>query len=172
MTEAKQSMNPPEEPQQKSSCDHHTLPQTPPPEQGKPPRHSLSGTRTDQTSCVDWSFSGGLLAVTPHTSPQFSAPFPNDVVVVVDDKNSVEQVRQSDGLEEGGVAERDSFKHILKFFFTYLHRVYKRCWCMYTFHLGDQPADPRRCPAAKLTGRQMKVFQISLRSGPPRPIST
>ena len=99
-----------------------------------------------------------LLAVTPHTSPQFSAPFPNDVVVVVDDKNSVEQVRQSDAFEEGGVAERDSFKHILKFFFTYLHRVYKRCWCMYTFHLGDQPADPRRCPAAKLTGREMKVL--------------
>ena len=39
-----------------------------------------------------------------------------------------------------------------------MHRVYKRCWCMYTFHLGDQPADPRRCPAAKLTGRQMKVL--------------
>ena len=29
---------------------------------------------------------------------------------------------------------------------------------MYTFHLGDQPADPRRCPAAKLTDRQMKVL--------------
>ena len=115
MTEAKQSMNPPEEPQQKSSCDHHTLPQTPPPEQGKPPRHK-DRSEGNQTSCVDWSFSGGLLAVTPHTSPQFSAPFPNDVVVVVDDKNSVEQVRQSDAFEEGGVAERDSFKHILKFF--------------------------------------------------------
>ena len=114
MTEAKQSMNPPEEPQQKSSCDHHTLPQTPPPEQGKPLRHK-DRSEGNQTSCVDWSFSV-LLAVTPHTSPQFSAPFPNDVVVVVDDKNSVEQVRQSDALEEGGVAERDSFKHILKFF--------------------------------------------------------
>ena len=89
-------------------------PQTPPPEQGKPLRHK-DRSEGNQTSCVDWSFSV-LLAVTPHTSPQFSAPFPNDVVVVVDDKNSVEQVRQSDALEEGGVAERDSFKHILKFF--------------------------------------------------------
>ena len=54
------------------------------------------------------------LTVSPHTSPQLSAPFPIDHVVVVD-----EQVRQSDALEEGNKAERDSFEHILKFSSTY-----------------------------------------------------
>ena len=49
-----------------------------------------------------------------HTSPQLSAPFPIEHVVVVD-----EQLRQSDALEEGNKAERDSFKHILKFSSTY-----------------------------------------------------
>ena len=33
------------------------------------------------------------LKVSPRTSPQLSAPFPNDHIVVVDDENSFEQVR-------------------------------------------------------------------------------
>ena len=71
MTEARQSMNPPEEPQQKSSWDHHTLPQAPPPEQGKPPRHTdrPEGNQTGASNLLSregrlhpGDISGGLLA--------------------------------------------------------------------------------------------------------------
>ena len=44
----------------------------------------------------------------------------NDHVVVVDDEDGVEQVRQSDSLEEGDAAERDDFIHILEFSSSYL----------------------------------------------------
>ena len=80
------------------------------------------------------------LTGSPHTSPQLSAPFPIDHVVVVD-----EQVRQSDALEEGNKAERDSFKHILKFSFSYIctFSVGRREVGLY-LSLCDHPADPRR----------------------------
>ena len=44
----------------------------------------------------------------------------NDHVVVVDDEHSVEEVCQSDSLEDGDAAERDNFIHISKLSSSYL----------------------------------------------------
>ena len=136
-------MNPPEEPQQKSSRDHHTPPQTPPPEQGKLPGTDHRVIRLElQLAC--WQGKADF------------TPFPNDHIVVVDDENSVEQVRQSDALEEGHIAERDNFIHILTFFFYIIVVcVEERLMLPFTWY---RPADLRGCPVAKRTGREMKVL--------------
>ena len=47
---------------------------------------------------------------------------------------SLEQVRQCDALEEGDEAERDSFKHILKFSFSYVLLAWVEERLVYTFH--------------------------------------
>ena len=51
---------------------------------------------------------------------EVDTPAGNDQVVVVDDEDGVEEVCQSDSLEDGDAAERDNFIHISKLSSSYL----------------------------------------------------
>ena len=144
VTEARQSMNPPEEPQQKSSWDHHTPPQTPPQSRASP---QAQGQTTGQPDC-SFKFVGKGRPTSPrryHTSPQLSAPFPNDHIVVVDDENSFEQVRFWRGVRSW----KRQFLHILKFWSNILYSVGRRVVGV-CLSLGDHPADPQQIITALL----------------------